>query len=289
VIYSSGESLVGGRKAELSLRLSSALAHWRQERMVDQKECFVVMPISNPDGYGEGHCNRVYEFLIKPACEKAGFEPLRADEVSKTNHIVIDILRHLHNAEMVLCDLSSKNPNVLYELGIRQAFNKPVVLIKDDLTDRIFDIQGFRYCEYDSALRVDSVQTAIPRIAKAIEETGNSHQDDVNSLIQLLGVVPAALPQIKHLSDEGTLILRAIEDLGVRLTSAEDMGKQRKAETRRDDESLHIVKLIEKLWLLNTHEAEDEIKMLEKRLRQMVDTGRHPEACKTDLADEKNE
>lgn len=43
---------------------------------------------------------------------------------------------------MAICDLSSRNPNVMYELGIRQAYGKKVVLIQDDATDKIFDVAG---------------------------------------------------------------------------------------------------------------------------------------------------
>jgi hypothetical protein len=101
---------------------------------MENKGCFVVMPISDVPGYAVGHFSRVYEFLIAPACERAGYNPFRADQVNKTNYIVIDILQRLVSADMVLCDISGRNPNVLYELGIRQAFNKPSVLIKDELT-----------------------------------------------------------------------------------------------------------------------------------------------------------
>ena len=103
------------------------------------KSCFIIMPISDQDGYDKGHFNRVYEHLIKPACIKAGFKPIRADEEVKTNYIVVDIIRKILDSEMVLCDLSAKNPNVLYELGLRQAFNRKVVLIKDKKTNRIFE------------------------------------------------------------------------------------------------------------------------------------------------------
>ena len=101
------------------------------------------MPISDTDDYPSGHFNRVYLHLLRPAIEKAGFEATRADEIQETNFIVLDIVQHLLSAEMCICDLSSKNPNVLYELGIRQAFNLPVCLIKDDLTSRIFAIQSY--------------------------------------------------------------------------------------------------------------------------------------------------
>ena len=46
---------------------------------------------------------------------------------------------------MAVCDLSDQNPNVLYELGLRQAYDKPVVLIKDDITKEIFDVSGINY------------------------------------------------------------------------------------------------------------------------------------------------
>ena len=88
-----------------------------------QPTCFVIMPISDVDTYDKGHFGRVYEYIIKPACAAAGFRPTRADEVQATNYIVVDILRKILDAEMMICDLSSRNPNVLYELGIRQAFN----------------------------------------------------------------------------------------------------------------------------------------------------------------------
>ena len=106
-------------------------------------KCFVIMPISDAEGYSIGHFNRVYQYLLRPAIEKAGFEAIRADEIEETNFIVLDIVQHLLSAEMCICDLSSKNPNVLYELGIRQAFNLPVCLIKDDLTSRIFAAQSY--------------------------------------------------------------------------------------------------------------------------------------------------
>ena len=47
------------------------------------KDCFVIMPISDPDGYDSDHFQRVYSHLIKKAVRAAGFNPKRADEVKK--------------------------------------------------------------------------------------------------------------------------------------------------------------------------------------------------------------
>jgi hypothetical protein len=118
------------------------------------KKCFVIMPISDNTDYPAGHFTRVYEHIIKPACAIAEFEPVRADDIQSTNFIVLDIIKNILESEMAICDLSSKNPNVLYELGIRQAFNYPVTFTKDIKTKRIFDIQGFRDITYDESLRI---------------------------------------------------------------------------------------------------------------------------------------
>jgi len=61
--------------------------------MENRKECFIIMPISDKSEYGEGHFNRVYNHLIIPACEKAGFKPVRADDVINTNHIALDVIK----------------------------------------------------------------------------------------------------------------------------------------------------------------------------------------------------
>ncbi|EPR71058.1 hypothetical protein ADICYQ_0649 [Cyclobacterium qasimii M12-11B] len=95
-----------------------------KKNMGKEKVCFIIMPISDQEGYEKGHFSRVYKHLIVPACERAGFKPIRADDEVKTNYIVIDIIRKILDSDIVLADLSAKNPNVMYELGIRQAFNK---------------------------------------------------------------------------------------------------------------------------------------------------------------------
>ena len=68
----------------------------------DKKECFVIMPISDAEGYDKGHFTRVYEHLVKPAVIEAGFEPMRADDTSKANFIVVDILKQILESDMAI-------------------------------------------------------------------------------------------------------------------------------------------------------------------------------------------
>ena len=79
------------------------------------------MPISDVGGYAPGHFQHVYDNLIVPACKAAGFAPRRADETKSCNLIHEEILKDLLAAPMAVCDLSTRNPNVLFELALRQA------------------------------------------------------------------------------------------------------------------------------------------------------------------------
>jgi hypothetical protein len=208
----------------------TAAKHNTHETAEDKKalSCFVVMPISDTDPYPTGHFRRVYDHLIVPACKRAGFKPTLASEVKETNLIVLDILERLHASDMVLCDLSSRNPNVLYELGFRQAFNKPVTLIKDLITERIFDIAGLRDIPYDHTLRIDTTNGAIAEIAermRATHEASEKEEGGVNSLVQLMSVEEATVPKRKDVSQDTRLILNALEDLGDRVSAIELRGR----------------------------------------------------------------
>lgn len=191
-----------------------------------EKRCFVIMPISDSEEYPSGHFGRVYEHIIKPACELAGFKPIRADDILTTNYIALDIIKNIIECEMAICDLSSRNPNVLYELGIRQAFNLPVTLIKDLRTKRIFDIQGFRDIEYDETLRIDTVETTIQDLSELIKNTFENRQTEINSLVSLLGIEPAKLTEKKKISSDTELILNTLSIIDKRLSIIESINQQ---------------------------------------------------------------
>lgn len=138
------------------------------------KRCFVMMPFSDPEGYDKGHFRKIYEQIIKPAIEKAGYTPDRVDENGVSDLITTKIFQSILDCEMAICDLSSRNPNVLYELGIRHAFDKPVVLIKDNKTDPIFDIQGISTVEYRRERLYDEVIEDQKKISEAIKANKNN-------------------------------------------------------------------------------------------------------------------
>lgn len=158
------------------------------QQIADPDECFVIMPISDQLGYDAGHFFKVYEDIFRPACVLAGYNPTRADGVKESNLIHLDILKRVVHAPMAICDLSGRNPNVLFELGLRQAFDMPTILVKDMETLDIFDINPIRYTSYHRTLSYREVladQIAVSEALKATRDAiGKSH--NVNSLIRLL-------------------------------------------------------------------------------------------------------
>lgn len=95
------------------------------------------------------------------------------------------ILKNLIECDMAICDLSSRNPNVMYELGIRQAYGKKVVLVQDDATDKIFDVAGINTVFYKRDRLYENVIKAKDDIANAIKET---YENGSYSLLDIAGL-----------------------------------------------------------------------------------------------------
>lgn len=158
------------------------------------EECFVIMPISDPDNYEKGHFQHVYDDIVSKACETAGYKPVRADDVLETNLIHLDVLKRIIETPMAVCDLSNRNPNVLFELGLRQAFDKPVVLIQEKGTPAIFDIAPLRYTEYRKERIYHQVLEDQKCISDAIAATKKATDEGngLNSMVKLLSLTSSA-------------------------------------------------------------------------------------------------
>jgi len=104
----------------------------------DPLMCGLVMPISAIDGCNEQHWQDVKE-IISSAVENAGFQANLVSYADDVGIIQKRIIQNLYQNPVVVCDVSGKNPNVMFELGLRLAFDKPTIIIKDDITTYSFD------------------------------------------------------------------------------------------------------------------------------------------------------
>ncbi len=171
----------------------------------ENNDCFVIMPIAECDGYEPNHFAHVYNDIIVPAVSQTEYKATRADEVKETNLIHLDILKKLIDAPIAICDLSTRNPNVLFELGIRQAFDKPVVLIQEKGTPKIFDIAPLRYLEYSKEMRYHEVIETQNKLREAINATKNAENEtgNINSIVKLMALSsPALMPILDNNNKE---------------------------------------------------------------------------------------
>ena len=168
-----------------------------------EKKCFVIMPIGDRDGYAQGHFGRVYQYLIAPACHLAGFMPIRVDDIMATNYLAFDIFKNVIESDIAICDLSSRNQNVVYGFATRRALNLPVTLIKDMKTKNILGTEEFGEVEYDESLRIDTVQKTIDALSDALKTTF-ANKGEVNSLLRRLVIEPPK-PEIKNISVDDEL------------------------------------------------------------------------------------
>lgn len=104
--------------------------------------CFVMMPFGT-------WFDRYYQEIYIPAIRDAGFEPVRADELFTTGSVVEQIWEQIVKAKIILADLTDKNPNVFYELGLAHAAIKPVIFVSSKLEDIPFDLRHLRVIIYE--------------------------------------------------------------------------------------------------------------------------------------------
>jgi hypothetical protein len=93
--------------------------------------------------------DRYYTEIYVPAIKDAGFEPIRADGLFSTGSVMEQIWEQIRKSKVLLADLTGKNPNVFYELGLSHARKKPVVFVSGDLEDVPFDLRHLRVVIYE--------------------------------------------------------------------------------------------------------------------------------------------
>jgi chaperonin GroEL len=110
---------------------------------LDPNLVFVLMPFKPPfDSY--------YDEIIRPAAKSAGLETRKADEIYSTGPIIQDIWKQIWAATIVIADVTEKNPNVNYELGICHTLGVPTVIITQSFDDVPFDYRHRRCIRYDT-------------------------------------------------------------------------------------------------------------------------------------------
>jgi hypothetical protein len=165
--------------------------------------CFVISPIGEPDTLIRKRSDQVLKYIIKPAAEECGFKTLRADEIPQPGIITSQVIQHIIEADMVVADLTGRNPNVFYELAIRHAIRRPYVQLIDQNEPLPFDVAGlgtiqFNYQDLESA---DFAKNEIIKQMRSMIGTDAQVVSPITIAVDLSTLKKSDNPQDRHFGE----------------------------------------------------------------------------------------
>lgn len=170
------------------------------------------MPIASIDGCSSEHWEEI-RHIIREALPEAEYQ---VDLVSDSNEVGViqnRIVNNIYKSDIVICDVSGKNPNVMFELGMRLAFDKPTVIIKDDKTNYSFDTGNIEHINYPRALHYQSIIDFKKLLQRKVKATYEASLDpEYTTFLKHFGEFKIANVSEKEITSE-KYILKAINEL----------------------------------------------------------------------------
>ena len=179
--------------------------------------CGIIMPISSIDNCSETHWKEV-KGIITDAVEAAGFEAQLVSEANDSGIIQKRIVQNLYKNDIVVCDVSCKNPNVMFELGMRLAFDKPTIIVMDNMTKYSFDTAPIEHLGYPRDLSYYQILDFKKTLTEKIKGTVDAaKQPDYTTFLKNFGEFQVATIENKKGSlDE--VVLSRLDDMTRQIT-----------------------------------------------------------------------
>lgn len=157
------------------------------KEIINLPTCGIVMPISRIDGLEPEHWLEVLG-ILKDVAKTAGFESDLVSASEFAGVIQSRIVQNLYSNEIVIVDVSGKNPNVMFELGLRLAFDKATIVIIDDQTDISFDTGPIEHLIYPRDLRHGKIIAFKDQLLKKLKATyAKSKEPDYSTFLKHFG------------------------------------------------------------------------------------------------------
>ncbi len=103
-----------------------------------------MMPFSLEDSDEVHH-------ILRRVCREAGVRPVRGDDLFTPTDILDDIWRGITAARFIIADITGRNPNVMYELGMAHTLAKPVLILSRNADDIPIDLATRRVILYGTS------------------------------------------------------------------------------------------------------------------------------------------
>ena len=184
-----------------------------------ERTCFVIAPIGEADSDTRRRSDQVLKHVIHPAAKECGYTATRADQISEPGLITAQVIQHIVDDDLVIADLTDRNPNVFYELALRHALKKPLVQIIKKGEQIPFDVAGMRTIPVDHH-DLDSVEEArqeMIRQIRSIENSPTQIDTPISVALDLQSLRQSENPEERSLAD----LVSAIGELRSSLASLE--------------------------------------------------------------------
>lgn len=136
--------------------------------MEQKEQCFIITPIGDDTDPIRRHIEGIIDAAIIPALGDQ-YKIVVAHKISEPGSITKQVIDAVYNSKLVIANLTNRNPNVMYELGLRHATGKPVIMIAERGTSLPSDIIMERTIfYYNDALGVLELRDALEKAAREI-------------------------------------------------------------------------------------------------------------------------
>lgn len=212
--------------------------------------CGIIMPISPIDNCSAEHWADV-KTIIQESIESIKEPTFVARLVSDADDIGViqkRIVQGIYSSDVVVCDVSAKNSNVMFELGMRLAFDKPTIIIKDDKTDYSFDTSIIEHIAYPRDLRFSRIIAFKKQLADKVLATHIAAQKnpDHSTFLKNFGTFKVAHLDQKEASGE-QVILEMLSELQREMSQIrrQQTNRSRNSNLKRSDLQSVVSALIE--------------------------------------------
>lgn len=218
----------------------------KTEVIENKPVCGIIMPISALDNCSSEHWTEVKKIISEAICD-AGYKPNLVSNADDIGIIQKRIIQNIYDNDIVVCDVSGKNPNVMFELGMRLAFDKPAIIVIDDKTDYSFDTSPIEHLSYPRDLRYYNILNFKEQLKTKIIATVEKAQKDPNytTFLKNFGEFEVAHVEKKEGSINEVLISR-MEELAFHMNRIERRINSRESGLINNLESEKIKAIVRK-------------------------------------------
>lgn len=160
--------------------------------MQKKLDIFVIMPF-------DSEFDSVYQELIKKPLEAKDHAVKRADDDPECQNIIEEIIQSIWQADLIIADLTERNANVCYELGIAHTLFKPTIQIVQSYDDILFNLHSYNTIRY--SIKSDGAPELADRILRIIERDDYKFSNPVNDFTNAGPKKTITIPRSSDIDD----------------------------------------------------------------------------------------